>query len=385
MPGKLALIGGCEPQGQWRAPWIAQVSCGLLLSLVMGLVGTPRLCLAFDPASITGQIVPNVVLLNGYLSPEDTQPFAVASGYLIDDGYLISVNNVFTEQGGRRLCQGFLVRFADGREARAVVHSADAMLNLILLRLVGADVKPEQVAVFHNARPGDRVLALAGAGAGGAVAHSVGTVKARHKKSVYGAGLGDMFIDSLISLPPNGDGGPLIDDRGRLLGVNTPNIHRPPDVEGDPHEAHALPIRVVTSFYKVAQAFPTTEQLWLGFALRPPNPDEKKKAYVALGQSAGLVVDYVWAEGPAGRLDVTPGDVLVDMDGQRIEHLHELDRLLRNRQAGESARLAFLRGGLAVFRTVVLERRPLWAGYVNWRLPPAGSGVTQVQQTEPLR
>jgi serine protease Do len=194
-----------------------------------------------------------------------------------------------------------------------------------------------------------------------------------------------MFIDSQLRLPPNGDGGPLVDAKGRVVGINTPNIHRPDHIEGAPGESHALPIRVVTGFLKIAKAFPTAQQSWLGLAYRPLSPGERRAAYQILGQSAGVFVDYVWTDGPAGQTEIATGDILVSVNGKKIEHLHELDRLLLDLPPGEPAELALLRADRVVFQRVAVERRPPWAGQVHWRLPqePASAGQGPQANLEP--
>ena len=346
---------------------------GPLLLFVLTLIGTTAPSWALDPSS---PVAPRVVLVTGYMEPEGQEPYVTASGYLIDEGFVVSVNNVFTRPLDRRLCERFLIRFRDGREAQGAVHSVDPILNLIVFKLMEPGPTVPVGAVSHDVRPGDEVWAVAGGGSPDSVPYTMGYVKARHKQSVYGAGLGDMFIDSQLRLPPKGDGGPLLDAKGRVVGINTPNIHRPDHIEDDPGEAHALPIRVVTGFLKMAKAFPTAQQSWLGLAFRPLSPGEKKAAYQILGQSAGVFVDYVWTDGPAGQTGIAAGDILVSVNGKKTEHLHELDRLLLELPPGEPAELALLRGNRGLFERVAVERRPPWAGHVVWRLPqePASAG-----------
>jgi S1-C subfamily serine protease len=220
---------------------------------------------------------------------------------------------------------------------------------------------------------------LAGGGSPISIPYAIGSVKARNKTSVYGAGLGDMLIDTQMRLPPNGEGGPLLDEHGKAIGINTPNIHRPDTVPGDREESHALPMRVVSGFFKMAKAFPTSDQVWMGLAFRPLSPDEKRTTYQTLGQSAGVFIDYVWADGPAGESDIAQGDVLFSVDGAKIEHLHDLEQMLLKMKPDDLARLAILRGSQGLFRQVQLERRPAWAGFVNWRFPKAEAAFTQAK------
>ena len=348
-----------------------------LLLFLLGQIGGPSLSHALDASAVAEHAAEGVVLVTGYMGQDGDEPYVIASGYLIDDGFVVSVNNVFTAPSNRHVCERFVIRFLGGREMRAKAYSMDPILNLILLKLAEPLPKPPESATSNRVRPGDTVIALAGGGSPHSVPYTIGSVKARHKTSVYGAGLGDMFIDSRMRLPPNGDGGPLLNEGGEVIGINTPNIHRPDTVQGDPEEAHALPIRVVSGFFKISKAFPTSEQLWMGLAFRPLSPEEKKRTYHTLGQSGGVLIDYVWSDGPAGESDIAQGDVLVSVNGAKVEHLHELERMLAALRPNNLVQLAILRARKGLIRQVVLERRPAWAGYVNWRFPEADASVSE--------
>jgi S1-C subfamily serine protease len=355
----------------------------LLLLLALSLGGTTGSSQALEPARTAALVGERVVLITGYMGRDSDEPFVTASGYIVEDEYVISVNNVFTDGTGRRLCERFRLRLQDGREIEGRVHSVDPVLNLIVLKATQpfGHIPPE--AVSNTAKAGDKVLALAGGGSLSSVPYSMGYVKARHKTSVYGAGLGDMFIDSRIRLPPYGDGGPLLNDSGKIIGLNTPNIHRPDSEEGDPEEAHALPIRVVKSFFKIANEFPTSKQSWMGLAFRPLSPEEKMNAYQILGRSAGVMIEYVWADGPAGESDIATGDVLVSVNGRTLQHLHELERMLFELEPGNTAELAVLRQDRGLFRQIALEERPAWAGHVKWQIPQEVAGNGHRQAADP--
>lgn len=313
------------------------------------------------------RVAPSVVRITGYMG-SDTSPYEEASGFFVDDqGLIVSVSNIFTNPEGRRLCDRYLVRMLDGRELEATMHSVDALLNLILLKLTQPGTYPAiDTGARTNPRPGDSVWAVAGSTTAGDTPLTPGYITAKHRKSVYGAGLGDMFIDSHIQLPAIAYGGPLVNDEGEVIGINTPDVHRPDDQMPKPDEAHALPVRIVNSFVRIASRYPVSEQSWLGLGYRPLTPEEKSEAYGQLGQRIGVLVDYVWAEGPARNLDIQPGDILFSANGQYLRHLHELDRLLFELEAGTAVQLALTRGGKGFHRTVNAEKRPGWAGYVNW-------------------
>lgn len=330
------------------------------------------------PTEILRRIAPSIVHITGYMGQQGQEPYAEASGIFIEDGgFLVSVSNVFTNPKTRRLCERYLVRLFDGRQLHAKMFSVDAILNLIVLKVVEPGVYPAIETDFTaRVRPGDRVLALAGGTTQPSFPYTAGYVKARHKKSIYGAGLTDMFINSHIQLPAHAYGGPLLNEEGEVIGINTPNLHRQDPEAATPEEEHALPLRVVKGFIKISKVFPTSEQNWIGLAFRPLNHEEKTQTSKILGNSHGLLVEYVWDEGPAGQLDIQPGDILFSLNGKGLWNLHQLNRLLWHMETGISLDLAFLREGKGVFRKVRLEKRPAWAGYMSWQGRRNAAGQT---------
>jgi S1-C subfamily serine protease len=121
----------------------------------------------------------------------------------------------------------------------------------------------------------------------------------------------------------------------------------------------------------------------MGLAFRPLSPGEKRNAYQILGKSAGVMVDYAWADGPAGESDIATGDVLVSVNGRTLQHLHELERMLFDLEPGNTAELAVLRQDRGLFRQIGLEERPAWAGYVNWRIPQEEASNGDRQTADP--
>jgi S1-C subfamily serine protease len=308
-----------------------------------------------------------VVHITGYMAHDGDRPYAEASGFFIDpNGFLITVADVFTDRENRRMCTRYEIKPSVGRVLEAKMFSVDALLNVAVLKTVEPGPYPAvDVTARARVRPGDRVLALVPAPLAGGISYASGQVLAKHRQSIYGAGFGDMLINTRIELPENAYGGPLLSERGEIIGVNTRNVHLTTPSNTDPSEAHALPISAAMIFYRAAQTDPTSERNWIGVDLRPLKPEEKEWVYKILGERAGLWVDFVWPDGPAAQADIAPGDVLFKIDGRSLGHLYELNTLLRATSTGSPARLAILRDGRASIQQVRTERRPAWAGFVR--------------------
>ena len=325
---------------------------------------------AADAPAIQRQTVEGVVQIAGWLREDDDRHAVEATGFFVDpDGLVLSVASAFTDAGTRRMCERFEVRLADGRRLPADAHAADPLLNLLLLSVRPPDggfAVPETAK--RMARPDEPVTAVAVRGTPAQPVYASGVVKAQHKRSVYGIGLGDMYIDTRLEPPPGSDGGPLLDAAGKVIGINTPNIHRPADAAVAASEAHALPIRTASGFIKISKHRPLSAMTWLGVAFRPLRPDEAAWASALLGRRAGVYVDFVWSEGPAGSADIRAGDILVALDGQDVADLFRLERRLDEFHAGDRVELALLRGEGVVSLRLRVEQRPRWAGFVPWRM-----------------
>jgi len=310
---------------------------------------------------------PSVVHIAGFTDQANDEACGEASGFFVDEaGLIVSVPDAFTDRASRRMCQIYRIRLSDGRLLGAEMYSVDSLLNLALLKVrePGSFVAiPIERRV--GIQPGEPVVAVAGRPSSDAAAYSTGHVKAKHKKSVYGAGFGDMLINTQIQLPSQAFGGPLLNADGKLIGVNTRNVHvqRADSVDAD--ESHALPVGMVQNFFKVAQAYPTSEQNWIGLDVRALLPDEKDSIYKTLGERAGLYIDFVWEEGPAGNSEIHAGDVLVKIDGTALKDTHQLNKLLLGAKPGDSAQLFVLRKRRGFISDVGIEKRPTWAGFVR--------------------
>jgi serine protease Do len=172
-----------------------------------------------------------------------------------------------------------------------------------------------------------------------------------------------MLINTQMHLPSDAVGGPLLNAAGEFIGVNTINVHGPGSEDRNADEGHALPVGVVRIFLKVSKAYPSSEQNWIGLAARQLLPQEKDAVSKTLGARAGLYVDFVWDEGPAGESPIRAGDILVKMNGVALQDSYQLDKLLRDAQIGSLAEFFVLREDRGFISHLEIRKRPAWAGY----------------------
>jgi S1-C subfamily serine protease len=170
-------------------------------------------------------------------------------------------------------------------------------------------------------------------------------------RQVQGAGgvtIRDM-IQTDAAINPGNSGGPLLDSNGQLIGMNTMIYSKTGSSAGI---GFAVPVstinRIVPQIVKTGRA----EQVGIGFAADPQAQLERR-----LGLE-GVIVLQVPAGSPAAaaglqgltrtRRGIAIGDIVIGVDGKRIEHYDDLYTVLDQHKAGDTVRLTVRRGNAAV-------------------------------------
>jgi S1-C subfamily serine protease len=166
-------------------------------------------------------------------------------------------------------------------------------------------------------------------------------------------------IEQLIRLDrelhPTLSGGPLVDARGRVLGVNTAGLSRVLGV--------TIPAGTVTRVVQVLleKGHITRGYLGVGFVSVPtPYTLQGKQAFGTLDVSADrcLIVLSVEPGGPAGQAGVLVGDLLGALDGVPVRDTDEVQRFLGAERVGKGITASISRGGKPMEVTITVSERP---------------------------
>jgi S1-C subfamily serine protease len=259
---------------------------------------------------------------------------AEASGIVIDRRGVILTNNHVVEGAGR-----LTVTFEDGRHhgpVRATVIGTAAARDLALIRVPLTDLVPLAIGRSSTMRLGDEVLAIGfplNLGGGPTVTRGIvsGLDRAVHADGEPGL-TGMLQTDAAIN--PGNSGGPLIDDEGRLVGINT---------IGDEHAENvgfAIAIDGAKPVIAQIRARPVASRAWIGVSFSSISTQD---AAVQLGvppATRGAAVVSVLAGSPAARAGLEEGDVVVASGDTRIS---------------SAAQMATALGAIAPGRSLVLD------------------------------
>jgi putative serine protease PepD len=266
---------------------------------------------------------------------------ATGSGFVVDeDGTLVT--NAHVVEG----VETASVQFQDeGASFSAEVLGTDPSSDLAVLRVDPAEVgelHPLELADSDRVEVGDRVVAIG---------HPLGLETTTSRGSVTG-------LDREISAPngftipgaiqtdarllPGNSGGPLLDDQGHVVGVNSQVAVAPQGL--DAQIGFAVPSNTVRDAMPDLEAGDAVEHAYLG---------------VAMGDGAtGVEIEEVTPGGPAEGAGLRRGDVVSAFNGQPVGAADDLSAAVAERDPGDSVALEVTRGGQTLSLDVVLGTQP---------------------------
>ena len=259
------------------------------------------------------------------------------SGIVIaPDGYVLTNSHVVDRADAMKLS------LPDGRELGARAVGRDPSTDLAVVKVDAAELPWVALDGEVRARAGQLVVAI-GNPLGFQSTVSAGVVSAlgRSLRGPEGR-LIDDIVQHTAALNPGSSGGPLVDSRGRVLGVNTA-ILAPAQGMG-----FAVPVRIATWVVPQLIARGRVRRAWLGIGARTRPIDPELARRIADEErteprrSSAEVLE-VAPGGPAAEAGVRAGDRILGLAGTPVRDVDDLHRLLATHEAGSPAELRVLR------------------------------------------
>ena len=238
---------------------------------------------------------------------------AQGSGFVISpDGYVVTNNHVIS--GASKI----QVSFDDREKLDAELIGTDSRTDIALLKITNP--KGQLPSVRFSAKPvrvGDWVLAVGNPfGLGGTV--TAGIVSALSRD--IGSGPYDFLqIDAAVN--KGNSGGPTFNLEGEVVGVNTA-IYSPSG--GNVGIAFAVPAKTAGDVVDQLRTNKTVSRGWLGVKIE--SVDDDKAASLGLKEARGALVNEVTAGGPAASSTLRAGDVILSVNGDKVENSRDLAR-----------------------------------------------------------
>ncbi len=269
------------------------------------------------------------------------------SGFLISpDGLLVTNSHVV--HGAAQL----RAQTPDGRESRADLIGDDPDTDLAVLRIDLPDLPhlhfadSEKISVGQIAIAIGNPLGLDNTVTAGIVSALGRTFPARTGRLI------DNILQTDAALNPGNSGGPLLDTRGRVIGVNTAII---PAARGISFAIGSKTAEFVASWLIKEGRI---RRSYIGVAGQDVSIHERVARFHQLRQRSGILVQTVESESAAAEAGVEVNDVLIWLDHEELRSVHELHRLLVLREPNHKSRLTVLRKHQLVHLWITPRERP---------------------------
>ncbi len=264
------------------------------------------------------------------------QMIGVGSGFIISPKGLIVTNNHVVSGA-----TSVKVTLQNGESYTAKVLGRDPITDVALLKINAPKPLPAvQFGDSNKIRVGDDVMAVGNPfGLGGTVTTGIISAKARN----IGDGSYDSFLQTDAAINKGNSGGPLFDDQGKVVGMNTAIIS---PTGGSVGIGFAVPSDVVQNVVGQIEKFGKVQHGWLGIQIKRVTPD----VAAALGMNVpeGAMVAAVSPDSPAAKGGIKRGDIITSFDGTKIKKLGDLPRVVAMTEPKTSATIDVLRAGKQV-------------------------------------
>ena len=265
------------------------------------------------------------------------------TGFIIDDGGFVLTNHHVIDGADR-----IVVRLADGRQVRAEPVGSDPETDVALIRVdAGPRVASAPLGDSDTLRVGEWVLAI-----GNPLAYehtvTVGVVSYIGRK-LFDRSL-DRYIQTDAAINFGNSGGPLINARGEVIGINSAISSRASNI------GFAVPINQAKEILPQLRDRGYVSRGYIGVTLRDVDADLQRS--LGLGAGHGALVQDVTPGSPGARAGLRTYDIIVSVDGEPVVSNDDLIQLIAAREPGSVALLEVVRDRRSVDVRLKLAERP---------------------------
>ncbi|HEU0014456.1 MAG TPA: Do family serine endopeptidase [Longimicrobium sp.] len=264
------------------------------------------------------------------------------SGFLISDqGYIMTNNHVVADADKINVVLG------DNRVLQARLVGRDPLTDVAVIKVDGGRLPAVRIGKSDDTKIGEWVLAIGNPlELGTTVTAGIVSAKGRGLNNLLGTNAGgsrwaiEDFIQTDAPINPGNSGGPLINLRGEVVGINSAIASPTGFYSG---YGFAVPIDLAHRVAEDLIRYGRVRRPALGVSVTPVTPEDAE--VFKLERIEGVVAQDFQPQSAAREAGLQQGDVIVAVNGQRVERVGQFQRLIASRQPGETVALDVVRFG----------------------------------------
>jgi serine protease Do len=262
--------------------------------------------------------------------PRRQTEHSLGSGVIVrSDGYLLTNNHVIDG------ATDITVTLDDKREFKAKLVGTDPKTDIAVLKIDASNLPTLPLADSTKARVGDLVLAM-GSPFGLGQTVTMGIISAQGRTNM-GIEEYEDFIQTDAPINPGNSGGALINTRGELVGVNTAILA---NNGGNQGVGFAVPVSLARNVMTQVMDHGKVVRGYLG--VLPQNITPAMAKALQLKQANGVLIGDVTAGAPAAQAGLVRGDIILDVDGHKVNGANQLRMLVSMTPPGTTVRMQVL-------------------------------------------
>ncbi|MGZ4833469.1 MAG: Do family serine endopeptidase, partial [Terriglobales bacterium] len=268
------------------------------------------------------------------------------SGVIISpDGYIVTNNHVVDG------AVDISVTMSDRRVLPAKLVGADPLTDLAVIKVAGSNFPSVPWGDSMQLHPGQTVLAF-GNPLGFRFSVTRGIVSAVNRPNPFSdnARKPGQFIQTDAAINQGNSGGPLVDARGQVIGINTFLISPSGAFAG---MGFAIPTQVARPTVDTLIKYGKVEHAYMGIGISDVTPANAR--FFHRQDASGAVITQVEPDAPGARAGLKIGDVITEVDGQKVEDAGQLQVIVGQKSPGTKVNVQVDRDGKSVTVPVTVE------------------------------
>lgn len=301
--------------------------------------------------SVSNTIKPSVVHIEVVKKTGQIRYKSLASGLIVDrEGFILTNEHVVDD------AKSITVTLPSKIEYPAEIVGTDKQTDLALIKIkTEEELSVAKLGNSDEVQVGEWVIAVGNPyGFDRTVSFGIVSGKGRVLPNLpIENQLINDFIQTDAAVDPGSSGGPLVNLRGEVIGINSIGFGR--------GQGFTIPINIANEVKNKLLSSGTIQRGWIGIAIQPLNRDYAR--FFGNPQLEGVLISDIISDSPAEKAGLLPGDIVVEYNGEKIsaekeEDLNKFQVLVSQSEVGKPARLKIKRDGIDTSITVRISEQP---------------------------